>query len=1034
MFIIGLLSEVTVNAGFHRVVSLASFQMAEMIKPLPHFSMLTNSTNSTSSAGLNLTSRASNALPASAIQNATLQTLFLESGLPANATWDVAYGGLTEGSGSNSIVFSTPPGNYSFSIQGPAVNGSVYLPIPSTGMFEAGNILSVRFASQLTVTSPVRQIPKAGNLSALQVQNLTPSGREFNGTFISTSRHLRLKFSGSAIKSIDVMLTSPGLNLSITVQNQTATPGGLPPAPSAVYQSIQINGISVANESTTNIDNYIINVTYNFSVPDSWLSQQKASSNAVRLFKYYNSTWNQLPTTIIGANSTYTLYSAVSNSFSNYAVGYLQANGVSTSASQTLPMTNAFTTNFFAIASYEHSTTLPTTANIVIDSSNSLKGSHTNSNETYIAHNTLGYPTISGLTSTDGSAIIGLGANVIYTSNGINGNFYTTNGAVTNPTTTESLTYNVISAGSFAIILESYAGNSLTSIATSASGCTSPILAKGVEDGVGLITCNSIAAGSYTANMIFVQPRSGTEGSFSIGAYVFPPYPLTLKTTNAEGTITTNGIVYSGTPSNVINVIGTNGIVATPNTGYAFQSWSGASSNILISNPAARSTFATVEGAGTLTANFANTLTSSWAVSNQVLDFNQFQKLTAIAVGDTDPSNSYTYNFLVYNALGSLVDNALYTGVSSTSDTFTFQQSPAWLSGQFTANIIITDVNSNPAQSVSNTITYGGNILLSAGAITPSAPNIDSGQGITLTSAASGGTQSYTINWFSQASCTGSSQGTGTTFTSSPPSSTTYSYNVIDSASTPNTICSGADTVTVNSQLSPTISPSPTFPATLGPGNTIVFTATTGGGSPSYTYNYIITSTTGAPFMLSYLVSNTFSSNAFSWTIPPADAGNTVFANVIITDSAQGNSGAQTANSPETDVLTIPASTPTCTISLSNSLISFGAAAGVPSGSSSGISNTVLDTNNGNSNAWLWVEGGNWIGPQTADNGNFYVTNTLWSATLNGAGTQLQLPTGANTEIFLPTSGSNSIYFGVNVPVGATGGTFAQTITLINTC
>lgn len=130
--------------------------------------------------------------------------------------------------------------------------------------------------------------------------------------------------------------------------------------------------------------------------------------------------------------------------------------------------------------------------------------------------------------------------------------------------------------------------------------------------------------------------------------------------------------------------------------------------------------------------------------------------------------------------------------------------------------------------------------------------------------------------------------------------------------------------------------------------------------------------------------------------------------------------------------------TSVCTISLSNTVIAFGGAGGVPPGTSSSA-NQILDTNDGNTQAWVWTAGGNWIGPQTADNGNFYVTNTLYGLSgLATPATPLTLTT-ANTQIFLPiptlnSPTSNAIFYSVSVPVGAAAGTFQQAITVTNTC
>ena len=52
----------------------------------------------------------------------------------------------------------------------------------------------------------------------------------------------------------------------------------------------------------------------------------------------------------------------------------------------------------------------------------------------------------------------------------------------------------------------------------------------------------------------------------------------------------------------------------------------------------------------------------------------------------------YTYNTLVYNAVGALVANYLTTS-TSTSSAFGYIQNPAWGIGRFTVNTIVTDSN-----------------------------------------------------------------------------------------------------------------------------------------------------------------------------------------------------------------------------------------------------------------------------------------------------------------------------------------------------
>ena len=102
------------------------------------------------------------------------------------------------------------------------------------------------------------------------------------------------------------------------------------------------------------------------------------------------------------------------------------------------------------------------------------------------------------------------------------------------------------------------------------------------------------------------------------------------------------------------------------------------------------------------------------------------------------------------------------------------------------------------------------NTALVAGAVTPSAPTIDNGQTITLSSAASGGTVGggYTYQWYSSATGTGACNvgtliggATAATYGASPTSATYYCYTVTDHANTPVTQGSAWDEVTVNSAL-----------------------------------------------------------------------------------------------------------------------------------------------------------------------------------------------------------------------------------------
>jgi YVTN family beta-propeller protein len=148
----------------------------------------------------------------------------------------------------------------------------------------------------------------------------------------------------------------------------------------------------------------------------------------------------------------------------------------------------------------------------------------------------------------------------------------------------------------------------------------------------------------------------------------------------------------------------------------------------------------------------------------------------------------------------------------------------------------------------------------------------------------------------------------------------TYAYVTNEGFDNLTIISSGVPTVNsidseaiVNPSLGvPTLASSPSLPSSQGNGNTITFTATATGGTSPYTYNYLITNTVTGNLVANMLFTNVASTtNSFAWTIPGADIGNTVQANVIVTDSAYSP---ETANSVKSGILTItytPLSTPT---------------------------------------------------------------------------------------------------------------------------
>ena len=273
--------------------------------------------------------------------------------------------------------------------------------------------------------------------------------------------------------------------------------------------------------------------------------------------------------------------------------------------------------------------------------------------------------------------------------------------------------------------------------------------------------------------------------------------PITWSQSGGTGSVsfspTSCSLSAGGTCS--VTVTGTGAGSATIKASYAGDAYNGASS-------------------GT-TAVTVNPALSAGAItpSAPAIDSGQSITLTSHASGGTTP---YSYQW--------------YTGASCTSPisgatSSTYSPSPTTTTTYYYK---VTDSAYSPASQCSAGDTVTVNAALSAGAITPSAPKIDSGQSITLTANPSGGTTPYSYQWYTGASCTTAISGaTAATYSASPTTTTTYYYKVTDSSSAgAQSACSAGDTVTVNSQFTGTTVTITPATSTIDSGQSVTLTVT----------------------------------------------------------------------------------------------------------------------------------------------------------------------------------------------------------------
>jgi hypothetical protein len=346
--------------------------------------------------------------------------------------------------------------------------------------------------------------------------------------------------------------------------------------------------------------------------------------------------------------------------------------------------------------------------------------------------------------------------------------------------------------------------------------------------------------------------------------------------------------------------------------GYTYAWYQGAACSGSVLGTAASYTTATLTSTSTYcatvkdslggTATATSTVTVDAALSagaitpsSPTIDSGQSIALTSSPSGGTAP-----YSYQWYTSSGCA------TGPISGATGSTYLASPASTTSYYYR---VTDSAYSPVSQCSLGDAITVHAALVAGAVTPSARIIDSGQSITLTAHASGGTTPYSYQWYSGSSATCSSDtsalGTASTQSVSPASSTYYCYKVTDaSAGTPNSVSSSTDLVTVNPPLvAGSITPSS---PTIDNGQSVTLTSAASGGTTPYTYQWYIGASCNAA--ISGKTASTYSASpgstsTYSYKVTDA-AGSPISqcsSGDIVTVNPALSAGAITPSSPTID-------------------------------------------------------------------------------------------------------------------------------------
>lgn len=235
-----------------------------------------------------------------------------------------------------------------------------------------------------------------------------------------------------------------------------------------------------------------------------------------------------------------------------------------------------------------------------------------------------------------------------------------------------------------------------------------------------------------------------------------------------------------------------------------------------------------------------NPVLSSGQVTPTSVSMDAGQSLTLSSSSPTGGTPTYLYQW----RSGSSTDCSLDTVLSGdTSSTLT-------LSPANTAYFCVE--YQDQSQGSPSAVNYSQSVLVTvysppvAGDILPSAPVIDTGQGINLDTQATGGTPPLKFQWYSSSTgngaCTAGTLLTGATgmaYLVSPTATTYYCYTITDNSSiAPETSASPWAKVTVNPALQAgTLQPAA---AIIDNGQSLhIYSTAPTGGTPNYTYQWL---------------------------------------------------------------------------------------------------------------------------------------------------------------------------------------------------
>ncbi len=403
---------------------------------------------------------------------------------------------------------------------------------------------------------------------------------------------------------------------------------------------------------------------------------------------------------------------------------------------------------------------------------------------------------------------------------------------------------------------------------------------------VGSYDNNVYALGASNGSLLWIYPTGGdvysspavANGVVFIGSNDGKIYALDASTGSLLWSYTSGGAVYSS-PAAVGGMIffgSYDGKIYALDASTSSLVWSYSTGNQIDSSPAVVNGTLFIGSDNKKVYAFGQLpLSITISPASFVMDITQSKLFTSSITGGTSPYTYQWYRNGVPVAIGQV-----YIFTTSTP-------------GSYTLYCYVTDGTNYTVKS--NTATITVNVLPSV-AVSPTSAVLDVGQSRLFTSTVGGGTPPYLYRWYYYlAGFPVSSGATTTTWTFTPTSSGSYYIylNVTDSAGYE--ARSNIASVTVNSALSVSITPSSTY-ADIGQSK--LFTSSVTGGTSPFVYQWYLN---GAAIS---------GGTVSSWTFTPTSVG-TYTVHVNVTDNVGSIARSNTANvtvNPTPTVTIAPAS------------------------------------------------------------------------------------------------------------------------------